>query len=270
MNLALAQIGIDAGSVDANIDRAVGAIEDAAGDGADCVVLPEIFDVGYFAFDSYARYAQPIGGDTHGRIRNAAIENSVAVLAGTVVEDLEASAAAGEVVPDSEGLANTAVLFDSDGTRRLVYRKHHLFGYESAESEILTPGERLETTELCGHTIAVTTCYDLRFPELYRRLLDAGATMVFVPSAWPYPRVEHWKLLPRARAVENLLYVAAVNGSAAFESAALVGRSMVYDPWGTPIAAADEAPTIVHARCPSDRVMEIRQEFPALSDRRNV
>lgn len=268
MNLALAQIEIEAESVDANIRRATEAIEDAAGDGADCVVLPEIFDVGYFAFDTYARYAEPIGGATHGRIRNAAIENNVAVLAGTVVEDLEASAAAGEDVPDSEGLANTAVLFDTDGTRRLVYRKHHLFGYESAEAELLTPGERLETTELCGHTVAVTTCYDLRFPELYRRLLDAGATMVFVPSAWPYPRVEHWKLLPRARAVENLLYVAATNGSAAFESASLVGRSTVYDPWGTPVAAADETPTIVHARCPPERVRNVRQEFPALSDRR--
>lgn len=268
MRLALAQIEVESGDVAGNVERAVEAIESAATEGAECVALPEIFDVGYFAFDAYQRAAEPIGGKTHRAIREAAIEHDVAVLAGTVVEDLEASAAAGEQVPAESGLANTAVLFDSDGERRLVYRKHHLFGYDSAEAELLVPGERLATTELCGHTVAVTTCYDLRFPELYRELVDAGATMVLVPSAWPYPRVEHWKLLPRARAVENLLYVGAVNGSASFDESALVGRSTVYDPWGTPISASDEEPAIVHARCPPERVAAVREDFPALRDRR--
>lgn len=268
MNLALAQIEIEAADATGNVERAIEAIESAAEDGADCVALPEIFDAGYFAFDAYERVAGPIGGKTHRAIREAAIEHDVAVLAGTVVEDLAASAEAGESVPAESGLANTAVLFDSDGERRLVYRKHHLFGYDSAEADLLVPGEQLPTATLCGHTVAVTTCYDLRFPELYRRLLDAGATMVLVPSAWPYPRVEHWKLLPRARAVENLVYVGAVNGSATFGDAGLVGRSTVYDPWGTPIAATDADPTIVHASCPPARVSEVRGEFPALEDRR--
>jgi predicted amidohydrolase len=268
MKLALAQIGIEPAAPEENVDRAIDAIESAAADGADCVALPEIFDVGYFAFDAYARHAQPVGGETHRRIRAAAVEHGVAVLAGTVVEDLDASAAAGESVPAEKGFANTAVLFDADGDRRLVYRKHHLFGYDSSESELLTPGERLETADLGGHTVAVTTCYDLRFPELYRRLVELGATMVLVPSAWPYPRVEHWKLLPRARAVENLAYVAAVNGSASFDEAALVGRSAVYDPWGTPIAASGEEPAVICARCPPDRVSDVRGEFPALADRR--
>ena len=268
MNLALAQIAVEPATRDRNVERAIEAIDAAAAEGADCVALPEIFDVGYFAFDAYERNAQAIGGETHRAIRAAAVEHDVAVLAGTVVEDLAASAAAGEPVPEPKGLANTAVLFDADGDRRLVYRKHHLFGYDSAEAELLVPGDRLPTAEVCGHTVAVTTCYDLRFPELYRRLLEGGATMVLVPSAWPYPRVEHWKLLPRARAVENLLYVGAVNGSGSFDAADLVGRSAVYDPWGTPVAAADEGPAIVHAACPPERVAEVRGEFPALSDRR--
>jgi len=268
MNVALAQIEIEGGDVEGNLGRAVEAIGNAADRGADCVALPEIFDVGYFAFDAYARHAGPLGGETHARIREAAIEHGIAVLAGTVVEDLAASAAAGEAVPEPEGLANTAVLFDSDGDRRLVYRKRHLFGYDSAEAELLVPGERLPTAELGGHTVAATTCYDLRFPEQYRRLLDSGATFVFVPSAWPYPRVEHWRTLPRARAIENLLYVGAVNGSATFEDAALVGRSTVYDPWGTPVAATDADPGLVVAECPPERVESVRGEFPALGDRR--
>lgn len=268
MRLALAQLEIEATKTDANVDRALSAIETAASNGADCVALPEIFNVGYFAFDSYARAAEPLGGDTHRRLREAAAEHGIAVLAGTIVEDLEASAAAGEAVPADSGLANTAVLFDADGKRQLVYRKQHLFGYDSAEAELLVPGEELSTAVIGGHTVGVTTCYDLRFPELYRRLLDAGATMALVPSAWPYPRVEHWKLLPRARAVENLLYVGAVNGSASFEESALVGRSTVYDPWGTPLSASDDDPTIVYADCDPERVAAVREEFPALRDRR--
>ena len=268
MRLALAQIAVQAGDVEGNVDRAVAAIERAAADGADCVALPEIFDVGYFAFDSYARAAEPLGGPTHERVRQAAVANGVAVLAGTVVEDLEASAAAGESVPAPEGLANTAVLYGADGECRLVYRKHHLFGYDSAEADLLVPGESVPTADLGGHTVGVTTCYDLRFPELYRRLLEAGATLVLVPSAWPYPRVEHWKLLPRARALENLLYVGAVNGSATFDDAELVGRSAVYDPWGTPLAATDDAPGLVTADCDPRRVAAVREEFPALEDRR--
>jgi predicted amidohydrolase len=268
MRLALAQISIEAAAVDDNVDRAVSAIETAADEGADCVALPEIFNVGYFAFESYERAAEPLGGDTHQRVREAAIEHDVSVLAGTIVEDLAASAEAGEAVPAESGLANTAVLFDSDGKRRLVYRKHHLFGYDSAEAELLVPGDQLPTADIGGHTVGVTTCYDLRFPELYRRLVDDGATMVLVPSAWPYPRVEHWKLLPRARAVEDLLYVGAVNGSAAFEDASLVGRSTVYDPWGTPLASSDDDATIVYADCDPERVGDVREEFPALRDRR--
>lgn len=268
MKLALAQLEIEATKTDANVDRALTAIETAASNGADCVALPEIFNVGYFAFDSYARAAEPLGGETHRRLREAAVEHGIAVLAGTIVEDLEASAAAGEAVPADSGLANTAVLFDADGERQLVYRKQHLFGYDSAEAELLVPGEELSTAAIGGHTVGVTTCYDLRFPELYRRLLDAGVTMALVPSAWPYPRVEHWKLLPRARAVENLLYVGAVNGSATFEESALVGRSTVYDPWGTPLAASDDDPTIVYADCDPERVTAVREEFPALRDRR--
>jgi predicted amidohydrolase len=267
VRVALAQIGIEAGDVEGNVDRALEAIETAAGSGADCVALPEIFDVGYFAFDEYATHAEPLGGPTHERIRAAAVEHGVAVLAGTVVEDLAASAAAGEAVPAEEGLANTAVLFDADGRRRLVYRKHHLFGYDSAEADLLVPGEAVPTADLLGHTVAVTTCYDLRFPELYRELADE-VTMVLVPSAWPYPRVEHWRLLPQARAVENLFYVGAVNGAADFGDDALVGRSSLYDPWGTVLGTSDENPAVVAADCDPERVATVREEFPALGDRR--
>ena len=259
-----AQIAIESGDVSGNVTRAVEAIETAAADGADLVVLPEIFNVGYFAFDSYAREAEPLEGPTLTRVREAAAANGVGVLAGSIVEDLAAS----DGGPADEGLANTSVLFDRDGERLAIYRKHHLFGYDSAETELLTQGESLSVAEFDGFTIGMSTCYDLRFPELYRRLAEQGATLVCVPSAWPYPRVEHWKLLPKARAVENQLYVVTANGAGRFADAELLGRSAVYDPWGTTLAASDDDPTLVAADIDPSRVEDVRAEFPAWRDRR--
>ena len=268
MNLALAQMAVEPGAVEANLDRALARVAAAAADSADLVALPEVFDVGYFAFDSYDRVAQGLDGERLAHVAAAADEHDVAVLAGSVVEDLAASREAGFETPVPEGLANTSVLFGSSGTRRAVYRKRHLFGYGSAESELLVPGESTATAEVGDHVVGVTTCYDLRFPEQYRRLVDAGVTLVLVPSAWPYPRVEHWRLLPRARAVENLTYVAAVNGVGAFEDAELLGRSAVYDPWGATLASAGDHPTTVTADVDRERVDAVRNEFPALEDRR--
>ncbi|WP_101297836.1 nitrilase-related carbon-nitrogen hydrolase [Halegenticoccus soli] len=268
MKLALAQVNQTAGNVDDNLERAERAVADAAADGADLVALPELFTVGYFAFESYAREAEGLDGPAFRRLGDLAAEHGVGLLAGSHVEDLEASAEAGYETPDDQGLANTAVFFDRTGERRAVYRKHHLFGYESAEARLLTPGERLETVDFEGFRVCMTTCYDLRFPELYRDFAEKGATLVLVPSAWPYPRVEHWTTLTRARAIENLCYLGAVNGAATFEDATLLGRSTVYDPWGVPLASAGDEPTTVVAEIDPDRVDRVRDRFPAWMDRR--
>lgn len=271
MRLALAQLAVEGGKPERNLECALEAIDDAADRGADLVVLPEMFTVGYFAFDRYARSAEGLSGPTLSRIADAAAGRGINVLAGTVVEDLAETARETDVgTPADEGLANTAVLFDRSGERRAVYRKHHLFGYESAEAELLVPGDDLDgaIAEIEGFTVATTTCYDLRFPELYRELAERGATLVLVPSAWPYPRVEHWTTLSRARAIENQGYVATVNGSGEFDDATLLGRSTVYDPWGTTLASAADEPAMVLAELDPGRVERVREEFPAWRDRR--
>ncbi|WP_277541531.1 nitrilase-related carbon-nitrogen hydrolase [Haloarcula laminariae] len=268
MKLALAQIAVEPSAVAANRRRAADAVERAAAAGCDLVVLPELFTVGYFAFDAYQRNAERLDGETVTALGELAAAHDIGILAGSFVEDLELSAAAGHDVPAGEGLANTSVFLDRDGNREAVYRKHHLFGYDSAESDLLVAGESLPTVEFAGFIVGVTTCYDLRFPELYRRLVDSGATLVAVPSAWPYPRVEHWQLLPRTRAVENQCYVAAANGVGRFDDAELLGRSTVYDPWGTPLASSDDDPALVTADISPETVADVREEFPALSDRR--
>ena len=268
MELALAQLQISPGATDANLDSGIDAITTADESGADLVVLPELFRVGYFAFDSYDDAAQSLDGPALTAIADAASEHGIAVLAGSIVENLAASTRAGFETPADDGLANTAVLFDRNGERRGIYRKHHLFGYDSAEQDRLTPGDSLTTVEFGAFTVGITTCYDLRFPELYRELVDRGVTLVLVPSAWPYPRVEHWQLLPRARAVENLCYVAAANGVGEFDGAELLGRSTVYDPWGTAVAGAGDEAALVETSIDPERVERRREAFPALADRR--
>lgn len=268
MEVALAQLDIEPADVRHNRRQAHEMVETAAERGADLVVLPELFTVGYFAFDAYARSAEPLDGETVSGLAELAVANDIAILAGSFVEDLADSQEAGFETPAPEGYANTGVLLDGSGKRRAVYRKQHLFGYGSAEQELLTPGAELQTADIGGFTVGITTCYDLRFPELYRRLVDRGVTLVLVPSAWPYPRVEHWRLLPRARAVENLCYVAAVNGVGTFEDEELLGRSTIYDPWGTARAGLGDEAGLVTAHLDADSVRERREEFPALADRR--
>ncbi|WP_458205293.1 nitrilase-related carbon-nitrogen hydrolase [Haladaptatus sp. NG-SE-30] len=265
MRLALAQLAIDGGNVEANRERAAAAIESAAHQDADLVALPEIFNVGYFAFETYQRNAEPLDGPTLAQMSDLAAEHDIAVLAGSIVEDL--SLTDGET-PADEGLANTSVFFDRDGNRQAVYRKHHLFGYESAEAEMLVPGESLGIAEFEDATIGMTTCYDLRFPELYRDIAAAGANLVLVPSAWPYPRVEHWQVLSRARAIENQCFVATINGSGSYEDATLIGRSTVYDPWGHLLASTGDEPALVVRDIDLARVEHVREEFPAWHDRR--
>lgn len=268
MRLALCQLHIEDGDAEGNVQRALSAIADAASRGADLVCLPEIFNLGYFAFSDYERGAESLAGPTLSRVADTAREHGVGVLAGSIVEDLEASSADGFETPAKDGLANTSVFFDRTGERRAVYRKHHLFGYESAEVELLVPGESLELASFAGFEIGMTTCYDLRFPELYRKLAEMGATLIVVPSAWPYPRVEHWQLLPRTRAIENQLFVAACNGSGVFDDIALCGRSAVYDPWGEVLGDVGDEPTTVVVNIDPERVSAVRDEFPAWHDRR--
>jgi len=121
MKLVGVQLDVTPGAVEENVDRALNRVREAAAAGADLVVLPELFDVGYFAFDAYEHAAESLAGDRLSRFAAAAADSGVAVLAGTVVEDLAASAADGLAVPAESGLANAAVLFDADGERRLVY-----------------------------------------------------------------------------------------------------------------------------------------------------
>jgi predicted amidohydrolase len=271
MRVACAQVEVVGGDLDGNVDRAVEGIETAAADGADLVVLPELFTVGYFAIDSFARRAESLEGPTLARLADVASDHRVALLAGTVVEDLGATATETDVaVPEAEGFANTAVLFDSRGTRRAIYRARNLPGYSTGLGGLVTgesPG--VATLDVGGEsvTVGVTTGGDLRSPGPYGELAERGCDLVCVPAAWPYPRIEAWSVLPRARAIENGYYVAAANAAGEFEEATLLGRSAVYDPHGTPLASAGDDPALVRAAVDPARAGRAREPFPVGRDR---
>ena len=134
---------------------------------------------------------------------------------------------------------------------------------------MLSAGTDVVTTDVDGTTTGLATCYDLRFPELFRAFVDRGAELVLLPSAWPTPRIAHWSLLTRARAVEDQAYVVAVNGCGdQGASLALGGRSVVVDPWGTVLAEGGDHEEVLVVDLDLAQVAKVRADFPVLADRR--
>ncbi len=225
--------------------------------GADLVVLPELWAPGYFAFDHYATRAEPFEGPTVTAAQAWARALGAHVHLGSFLE----RSAAGQ-------LHNTAVLVGPSGAVVHAYRKIHVFGYKSREAQLLDPGDSVcvvDTSELGA--VAATTCYDLRFPEIWRALVDAGAHTVIVPAAWPAARRGHWQLFTAARAVEDQLLVVACNAVGTQAGTELGGRSRVVDPWGEVLVEGDDSEGIFRCEVSDTFVADTREEFPALTDR---
>jgi predicted amidohydrolase len=224
--------------------------------GADLVVLPELWPQGGFAYDSFEPTAEPVDGPTAALLAEAARHLGAWVHAGSLIERC-----AGRCY-------NTSLLFGPDGALVATYRKIHLFGFSGGETAVLTSGTDLVTADLGGTTVALATCYDLRFPELFRALLDRGAQMFLLPAAWPAPRIAHWSLLAQARAVENQAYVVAVNACGDQGAVTLGGRSIVVDPWGTVLAEAGQDEQVLRVDIDRALTAKTRADFPVLADRR--
>jgi deaminated glutathione amidase len=225
-------------------------------DGADLVVLPEAFarDFGEPGSD-LAPYAEPLAGPFVTEVERVAAARGTTVVAGMF-----------EQAAQPEGTPyNTVVV---RGGARLDYRKIHLydsFGYQ--ESKVLAPGPiEPATFELGGTTVGLMTCYDLRFPELARRLVDVGAEVILVPAAWVAgPRkVEHWTTLLRARAIENTAYVVGVGQPAPRYS----GHSTVIGPLGDVLVEGGDDAALLTVDLDLAAVAEARRTNPSLANRR--
>lgn len=249
--------------VAANVAHAADLARQAA-TGSDLVVLPEY--VGFRgSADGFRASARPVPGPTTEPFAAVARETGCWVLAGSHAE------ASG----DPERPYNTAVLFDRSGALVATYRKIHLFdvsvddGPADVESARVTPGDRAKVASLEGVGVGLSICYDLRFPELYRALAQAGAAILAVPAVFTARTGrDHWEPLLRARAIENGAWVLAAGGCGAGGPGAIPawGHSMVVDPWGRVIAEAGDDETILRAELDLQLVSGARRQIPVLAN----
>jgi len=223
--------------------------------GSDLILLPELWNIGFMSFDRYRKEAETQEGPTLTLLQTLAKELSCHVLTGSFVERKD------------DRFYNSSFLLNPEGEILGSYRKIHLFTYHSQEAEILTPGPSITVIPTEFGNFGLATCYDLRFPELFRKMLDQGADIFLVSSAWPYPRLEHWLLLNRTRALENLSYLISSNCVGINRGKQFLGHSLVVDPMGQIVGGSGDEECIVRAEVDRDIVLRARVEYPALRDR---
>ncbi|MGW5634296.1 carbon-nitrogen family hydrolase [Streptomyces sp. NPDC003832] len=259
MRASLIQIAVDEGeSVESRRVRVASLVRAQAG--ADLVVLPELWTTGAFAYEEFGRHAEPLDGPTHEAMAKAASDAGVWLHAGSIPERAPGG-------PGDGPLYNTSLVFSPAGELAASYRKIHRFGFDKGEAVLMSAGRDLVTVPLPATTLGVATCYDLRFPELFRGLVDAGAETLVVPAGWPERRRAHWTLLAQARAVENQAYVLACGTAGTHASVPQAGHSIVVDPWGEVLAEAGADEEILTVDFDPGRVAATREQFPALKDR---
>ncbi|MFH7337310.1 carbon-nitrogen family hydrolase [Streptomyces sp. KHY 26] len=263
MRASLIQMAVDEGeSVSSRRLRAAALVREQAG--ADLVVLPELWTTGAFAYEDFGRAAEPLEGPTYETMAEAAADAGVWLHAGSIPE----RAASGDGSAQDDGtLYNTSLVFSPSGRLAAAYRKIHRFGFDRGEAVLMGAGQDLVTVPLPGATLGLGTCYDLRFPELFRGLVDAGAGVLVLPAGWPERRRAHWTLLARARAVENQAFVLACGTAGTHAGVPQAGHSIVVDPWGEVLAEAGPGEEVLTVDFDPAKVAATREQFPALKDR---
>jgi predicted amidohydrolase len=264
LNVAIAQMNSGADKA-VNISTALELIDRASAGGARLVVLPEVWT--YLGPQEANREnAEPIPGPVSDLIAERARRHGIYVHAGSMYE----------IQPGDPAMYNTAVLIDPQGEIIARYRKIHMFdvvldGVASyQESATVSPGHEVVTATVDGLTVGLATCYDLRFPELFRILALRGAEMVLLPAAFTLTTgKDHWETLIRARAIENGVYIVAAAQWGQYPPGNWsYGRSMVVDPWGTVIATAPDGVGIISGNIDPVRIATVRRQIPSLANRR--
>lgn len=249
----------------ANLATARELLVRAAAAGADLAILPEYVD--YLGPAAGAPKPEPADGEFAAFFAAAAEELGIWVLAGSFHES----------GPDPEHTYNTSLVFDRSGNLAAAYRKIHLYDVQIPgrvsylESSAVAPGADPVVVTIDGVRVGLSICYDLRFPELYRRLtVDGGAELLVVPAAFMlHTGRDHWEVLLRARAIENQCFVAAAGQIGDHDpSRTCFGRSMVVDPWGTVLTQAPDTVGVAIADLDFGRLAMIRSELPSLANRR--
>lgn len=228
--------------------------DEAMAGAPDVLVLPELWDLGFYPAD-VRELSDAEGREAEAFLGGLAREHGVNIVGGSIARRTQS------------GVRNSCMVFDRRGGLAGIYDKCHLFspGHEDRHFEA---GDEAGLFDLDGIRAGVLICYDLRFGEFAGSLALQGAKLLFVPAAWPRPRLDHWQLLCRSRAVENQCFVAAANGCGQLGKLSFCGHSVIVDPSGAILAEAAEDAQCVTAGCDPALVEAARARLPVFTDRR--
>jgi len=254
-----------------NLKTTKSLVEKAASQGAKMLVLPENFALMASSSKQITDVKETLGeGRVQSFLAELARNNNIWIIAGSLPI----------TSPDSSRAYACCLVYDDSGKLVNNYNKIHLFDVDTPdkkqrykESKTFHPGNQAIVIDSPFGKIGLSICYDLRFPELYRKLLDAAATIIVAPSAFTYDTgLAHWELLCRTRAVENLCYMIAPNqGGTHSNGRQTYGHSMIVSPWGEVLAEAGESgEKVVLAEIDQSKLNVLRQTFPAIEHRREI
>jgi len=248
-----------------NISHAVKLVKEAIASKAEFIVLPESYNYRGNSKKLFSM-SEEIPGKSLLPLIELAKQHNIWILAGTIYEK----------VPNSVKPYNTSVLIDNFGKLKAKYRKIHLFdisidGKVILESNHYLSGKKVVISSINGIKIGLSVCYDLRFPELYRKHSENGVKLICIPSSFTALTGEaHWEVLVRARAIENQCFVVASNQSGLGSNSVITyGNSMIVNPWGRVLAqASKEGEEVIYADLDFDTLDEIRKNLPALNHKK--
>jgi predicted amidohydrolase len=253
LTISLAQMDIALGQPQVNLAKVQELTAEAKRLGSDVVLFPELWSTGY-DLENAEQHATSLNEGLFAELAALARENAIHIC--------------GSLLSVQDGrYHNTAPLFSPAGKRLGHYSKIHLFR-PMEEAKYLAAGQAAPVFDLPWGKSAIAICYDLRFPELFRSYALAGAKIVFLLAAWPYPRLEHWRTLLQARAIENQLFIVACNRVGESKGERFFGHSAIYDPWGKLVIAAGDGEALLTASVDMALVEEVRQTITVFADRR--
>jgi predicted amidohydrolase len=248
IKVASIQMQVVSGEPKKNIIRAEGFLNEAAAAGAQAALLPELWTTGY-SLDRLDELAEEYGAATLQFLQDTASRLNMAIIGGSFA------------MKHPDGVYSTCHIIAPDGSILGSYSKEHLFPLLK-EPQYLRPGSpgSIATTPFGKWSTLI--CFDIRFPESARQYAYHGARVLWVPSEWPHPRLEHWRTLLRARAIENQFFVVAANRCGEGDNSHWCGHSAIIDPWGNTLAEAEEEETILYADLDMTQVDAVRARIP--------
>lgn len=255
MRVSCIQMDVKLGQPEENHRLAEQLIRDAAKENPDVILLPELWDVGFFPKDNLKEVSDPDCSRVIAHMSALAKELGINLVAGSVA------------CLRGDKVYNTACVFDRTGNMVAQYDKTHLFS-PMGEHHYFTPGDHICRFRLDGHDCGLVICYDIRFPELTRALTVLGLEILFMVSEWPDVRVPHLQVITAARAIENQMYLACCNACGKADQTQYGGSSGIIDPWGNVLARAGAAQEIITADCDFAVTTKIRESMHIFADRR--